>query len=120
MNLLKSFGLGTACDIQGNVAGILVNASYVDSVAKVNQVKSFKLTENFVIHDVLVVPGYHDSVQKSLMGTGHPADQVLNVAKNKIDLSDMADGPYEVCYKAKETKEPFPLSDYKTTNLGKD
>ncbi|GJZ46008.1 putative RNA-directed DNA polymerase [Tanacetum coccineum] len=151
------------------------------TVEKVNQVGSFKLTEKLIIHDVLVVPGYHvsllsvhklasankvsvvfnesdcliqDSTLKSLMGTGsmigglyyldqgkkfvnsnvrtcnvskclwhnrlgHPADQVLSVLKNKIDLSDMdSGGPCEVCHKAKQTREPFPLSDHKTTSLG--
>nr|GEW58639.1 ribonuclease H-like domain-containing protein [Tanacetum cinerariifolium]GEW60987.1 ribonuclease H-like domain-containing protein [Tanacetum cinerariifolium] len=91
---------------------------------------SFKLTENFIIHDLLMVLGYHDSVQKSLIGTGsmigglyyldhgHPYDQVLSVLKNKIDLSDMYDGPCKVYRKAKQTRELFPLSDHKTTDLG--
>nr|GEX57332.1 putative reverse transcriptase, RNA-dependent DNA polymerase, Gag-polypeptide of LTR copia-type [Tanacetum cinerariifolium] len=49
---------------------------------------------------------------------GHPHDQVLSVLKNKIDLSDMSNGPCEVHRKAKQTRELFPLSDHKTTNLG--
>ncbi|GJX85987.1 hypothetical protein Tco_0336761, partial [Tanacetum coccineum] len=127
------------------------------TIVKVNKVGSFKLAEKFIIHDVLVVPGYHvsllsmhtlasanrvnvvfnendcliqDLVQKSLMRTGsmvgglyyleqgHPVDQVLSVLKNKIDLSDLTSGPFEVCHKAKQTRKPFPLSNHKTTDLG--
>ncbi|GJY09645.1 hypothetical protein Tco_0377830 [Tanacetum coccineum] len=48
---------------------------------------------------------------------GHPVDQALSVLKNKIELSDMSDSPYEVYRKAKQTIELFPLSDHKTTDL---
>ncbi|GKC10253.1 hypothetical protein Tco_1001863 [Tanacetum coccineum] len=84
--------------------------------AKVNQIRSCKLNDNLVIHDVLVVPGYQvsllsasklakdnklsvcfnekdcviqDSVLKRTLWhnrLGHPTDQVLSVLKNDIDL----------------------------------
>ncbi|GJS58260.1 putative RNA-directed DNA polymerase [Tanacetum coccineum] len=147
----------------------------------VKQIGSYKLGNNLVIKDGLVVLGYHvslmsvhklsrdnkvivifndskckiqDLTQKFLMGTGsergglyffdegkrvnnsnikcchvstciwhnrlgHPSDQVLTVLKDKInDLNQTKFGPCEICHKAKQTKEPFPISDHKTSNLG--
>nr|XP_043624691.1 uncharacterized protein LOC122596185 [Erigeron canadensis] len=50
---------------------------------------------------------------------GHPADQVLYVLKDELKLKyDSEHGPCEVCHKAKQTREPFPLSDHKTKSLG--
>nr|GEU84097.1 hypothetical protein [Tanacetum cinerariifolium] len=82
--------------------------------AKVNQIGSCKLNEKLIIHDVLVVPDYHNSllsvsklakdsklsvcfnekdcvIQDSVLKSqwdwlGHPADQVLSVLKDDIDL----------------------------------
>nr|GEW07279.1 hypothetical protein [Tanacetum cinerariifolium] len=92
------------------------------TVAKVNQIGSFKLTKTLIIHDVLAVLGYHDSTQKSLVGTGsmigHPSGQVLKVLKGKIDLDNLNTGPCDVCHKAKQTRKPFPLSNHKTSKLG--
>ncbi|GKD90842.1 hypothetical protein Tco_1366349 [Tanacetum coccineum] len=92
--------------------------------AKVNQVGSCKLNDNLIIHDVLVVPGYHDSVLKSQVGTGSEKDGlyflnlVLCVLKNDIDLKgDFTSEPCDVCHRAKQTREPFPLSDHKS-NMG--
>ncbi|GKE47520.1 putative RNA-directed DNA polymerase [Tanacetum coccineum] len=128
-------------------------ASQSNMAAKVNQVRSCKLNDNLIIHDVLVVPGYHvslisasklakhcklsvyfnekdcviqDSVLKSQVGTGsekdglgHPADQVLSVLKNDIDLKgDFTSEPFDVCHMAKQTREPFPLSDHKSNMVG--
>ncbi|GJY69651.1 phospho-2-dehydro-3-deoxyheptonate aldolase 1, chloroplastic-like protein [Tanacetum coccineum] len=57
----------------GDVSHTLTNVSHLDitvahpngTKAKVNQIKSCKLNDNLVIHDVLVVLGYQDSVLKS-------------------------------------------------------
>ncbi|GJS12195.1 putative reverse transcriptase domain-containing protein [Tanacetum coccineum] len=66
-----------------------------------------------------------DLTQRSLMGTGSQRDglyffdEVLTVLKDKIDLeNDENGGPYEICHRSKQTREPFPLSDHKTTSLG--
>ncbi|GJX80998.1 ribonuclease H-like domain-containing protein [Tanacetum coccineum] len=109
--------------------------------------------ETLVIHDVLVILGYHDSTQKSLVGTGsmvaglyfldqgkkhinsnvktcivskclchnrleHPPDQVLKILKDKINLDDLNTSPCDVCHKAEQTREPFSLSNHKTSKLG--
>ncbi|GJY65189.1 putative RNA-directed DNA polymerase [Tanacetum coccineum] len=50
---------------------------------------------------------------------GHPSDQVLIVLKNKLKyLNHIEPDPCEVCHKAKQTREPFPLSVHKTKRLG--
>lgn len=50
---------------------------------------------------------------------GHPADQVLNVLQQDLNFNNKSIiSPCEVCHKAKQTREPFPLSDHKTERLG--
>ncbi|GJV56414.1 ribonuclease H-like domain-containing protein [Tanacetum coccineum] len=50
---------------------------------------------------------------------GHPADQVLNVLKKDIVFEKTNDEIVcEVCQKAKQTREPFPLSDHVSEHLG--
>lgn len=50
---------------------------------------------------------------------GHPSDQVLTVLKNKLNLNDVSSGDRcDVCQKAKQIRETFPLSDHKTSQLG--
>ncbi|GJX90501.1 RNA-directed DNA polymerase, eukaryota, partial [Tanacetum coccineum] len=62
--------------------------------ALVTHVGSLKLTDKIVIHNVLVVPGYQDSVLKTQVGIGnesngllgHPSDQVLDILKQKLNF----------------------------------
>ncbi|GKA36129.1 retrovirus-related pol polyprotein from transposon TNT 1-94 [Tanacetum coccineum] len=50
---------------------------------------------------------------------GHPANQVLNLLKGSLNLNHIKhDLPCEVCHKAKQSREPFPLSETKSTILG--
>ncbi|KAI3781572.1 hypothetical protein L2E82_11589 [Cichorium intybus] len=49
---------------------------------------------------------------------GHPSDQVLKVLRNKLSLGNEVLSPCEVCHKAKQTREPFPLSNHKSSSLG--
>ncbi|GJV31700.1 putative RNA-directed DNA polymerase [Tanacetum coccineum] len=50
---------------------------------------------------------------------GHPADQVLDALKtNLLFDNNPTTSPCEVCHKAKQTREPFPLSDHKLRNVG--
>ncbi|GJU81182.1 putative RNA-directed DNA polymerase [Tanacetum coccineum] len=94
------------------------------TIAKVNQIGNCKISDKIVLYDVLVVPGYQVSllsvhqlakVNKML---GHPTDQVFDVLKDKIDLKGFQSSePCEVCHRAKQTRDPFPLSDHKTSSL---
>ncbi|GJT86022.1 hypothetical protein Tco_1067739 [Tanacetum coccineum] len=49
----------------------------------------------------------------------HPADQVLSVLSDQIGFKT---GDHvsacDICHKAKQTREPFPLSDHKSVKLG--
>jgi hypothetical protein len=50
---------------------------------------------------------------------GHPADPVLFVLQNDLGISKNFFVPVcEVCHRAKQTREPFPLSDHKSKKLG--
>ncbi|GJU61926.1 ribonuclease H-like domain-containing protein [Tanacetum coccineum] len=50
---------------------------------------------------------------------GHPVDQVLDVLKSTLNLDSQSvfDHLYDTCNKAKQTREPFPLSDHKSTKI---
>ncbi|GKB55708.1 putative transcription factor interactor and regulator CCHC(Zn) family protein [Tanacetum coccineum] len=139
MSLLSDSG--SESGVQNNVAGSPAKPSYVftflssrffnkhrnistysafvgwiiDSRAtKVNQMGSCKITDKIVLHDVLVVL----RILFSSPSLGHPADQVLSILKSKIDLKDFKSfEPCEVCHRAKQTRDPFPLSEHKTSFL---
>ncbi|XP_071704496.1 uncharacterized protein [Rutidosis leptorrhynchoides] len=49
---------------------------------------------------------------------GHPADPVLQVLKGTLGFNNEFIVPCDICHKAKQTREPFPLSDHKTLNIG--
>nr|GEX26554.1 ribonuclease H-like domain-containing protein [Tanacetum cinerariifolium] len=50
---------------------------------------------------------------------GHPADQVLNVLKNDLNLTkNTSVSVCETCHRAKQTREPFTLSDHKSVKPG--
>ncbi|GKD36679.1 ribonuclease H-like domain-containing protein [Tanacetum coccineum] len=50
---------------------------------------------------------------------GHPADPVLNGFKNSLQIDNIDKHLYcEVCQRAKQTREPFALSDHVSSSLG--
>ncbi|GJV62489.1 putative RNA-directed DNA polymerase [Tanacetum coccineum] len=51
---------------------------------------------------------------------GHPADQVIDVLKTTLNLDSHSKSDHlcDTCNKAKQTREPFPLSNHKTTKIG--
>ncbi|GJT17631.1 ribonuclease H-like domain-containing protein, partial [Tanacetum coccineum] len=50
---------------------------------------------------------------------GHPAEPVLNVLKGSLQIDNMDKNVYcETCQRAKQTREPFPLSDHVSKFLG--
>ncbi|GJW49734.1 ribonuclease H-like domain-containing protein [Tanacetum coccineum] len=50
---------------------------------------------------------------------GHPADPVLNVLKDSLNFNKRDNTVCcEICQRAKQTREHFPLSDHKSKNLG--
>ncbi|GJX40295.1 ribonuclease H-like domain-containing protein [Tanacetum coccineum] len=51
---------------------------------------------------------------------GHPTDQVLDALKTTLNLYSHStfDHLCDTCNKAKQTREPFPLSDHKSSKIG--
>ncbi|GKA58544.1 putative RNA-directed DNA polymerase, partial [Tanacetum coccineum] len=50
---------------------------------------------------------------------GHPSDQVLDILRHKLNFeTNTKIDLCEVCHKAKQTREPFPISEHKTKSLG--
>ncbi|KAF5790693.1 putative RNA-directed DNA polymerase [Helianthus annuus] len=48
---------------------------------------------------------------------GHPANQAVKLSNVDIDIKSAHD-PCDVCHRAKQHREPFPLSDHKSSHLG--
>ncbi|GJU11010.1 ribonuclease H-like domain-containing protein [Tanacetum coccineum] len=49
---------------------------------------------------------------------GHPSDQVLSVLENRLSIGKPTHAmPCEVCHHAKQVRELFPLSEYKSDSL---
>ncbi|GJW21579.1 ribonuclease H-like domain-containing protein [Tanacetum coccineum] len=51
---------------------------------------------------------------------GHPADPVLVALKTSLNLDShsTSDNLFDTCNKAKQAREPFPLSDHKSSKIG--
>ncbi|GJS58064.1 ribonuclease H-like domain-containing protein [Tanacetum coccineum] len=50
---------------------------------------------------------------------GHPSDQVITVLQDELQVSKKSHvSPYDICHKAKQSREPFPLSDQNTFSKG--
>ncbi|GJX85397.1 ribonuclease H-like domain-containing protein [Tanacetum coccineum] len=50
---------------------------------------------------------------------GHPSDQDVDVLQSNLKFTeDSYVSPCDICHKAKQTRELFPLSDHKTTIIG--
>ncbi|GKE17274.1 hypothetical protein Tco_1424851, partial [Tanacetum coccineum] len=72
------------------------------------------LSDKVVLFDVLVVPEYCVSLL-----LGHPSDQAVDVLQNELNFTrDLKVSPCDICHKAKQTREPFPISDHQTTSIG--
>nr|GEU55717.1 ribonuclease H-like domain-containing protein [Tanacetum cinerariifolium] len=48
---------------------------------------------------------------------GHPSDQVLKVLENDLAIDNSDLDHCEICQRAKQTREPFPLSEHKSSVL---
>ncbi|GJY48457.1 putative RNA-directed DNA polymerase [Tanacetum coccineum] len=81
---------------------------YLFNVNKSNCIGQSNMVMNFHVSKLL----WHNRL-------GHPADQVLSVLKKDLNMSDNTSVPVcEICQRAKQTREPFPLSDHKSKTLG--
>ncbi|GKA11891.1 ribonuclease H-like domain-containing protein, partial [Tanacetum coccineum] len=81
---------------------------YLFDVIKSNCIGQSNMVMNFHVSKLL----WHNRL-------GHPADQVLSVLKNDLNMSDNTSVPVcKICQRAKQTRESFPLSDHKSKTLG--
>ncbi|GKB57854.1 ribonuclease H-like domain-containing protein [Tanacetum coccineum] len=81
---------------------------YLFDVNKSNCIGQSNMVMNFHVSKLL----WHNIL-------GHPTDQVFSVLKKDLNISDNTFVPMcEICHRAKQTREPFPLSDHKSKTLG--
>nr|GEU40612.1 putative ribonuclease H-like domain-containing protein [Tanacetum cinerariifolium] len=81
---------------------------YLFDVNKSNCIGLSNMVMNFHVSKLL----WHNRL-------GQPADQVLSVLKKDLNISDNTFVPmFEICQRAKQTRESFPLPDYKSKSLG--
>ncbi|GKA48096.1 ribonuclease H-like domain-containing protein, partial [Tanacetum coccineum] len=96
--------------------------------AYISKIGNLKLSNGLTLYDVMVIPEYcitlisvHKLINENKCEGmfGHPADPVLNVLKDSLNFDKKDNtGCCEICQRAKQTREPFPLSDHKSKNLG--
>ncbi|GJU71912.1 retrovirus-related pol polyprotein from transposon TNT 1-94 [Tanacetum coccineum] len=90
----------------------------------VTHVGSLRLTDQIVIHDVLVVSGYEFrllSMHKLSKDNKFRVlfDENVCVIQDFVQRTQVGtDSVCDVCHKAKQTRDPFPLSEHQTKVLG--
>ncbi|GKE02624.1 ribonuclease H-like domain-containing protein, partial [Tanacetum coccineum] len=102
------------------------------TLAKITAIGSLRLTSGIVQFDVFE---YNDLKLGKIIGTGsetsglyfklwycklgYPSDQVLSILGKQLDFSKSDHiSPCDICHKAKQTREPFPLSNHKSKYVG--
>ncbi|GKA03002.1 ribonuclease H-like domain-containing protein [Tanacetum coccineum] len=85
------------------------------TLAKITAIGSLRLTSGIVMFNILVFPEYSVSLLELWhCRLGHPADQVLSILGTKMGFSKHNQrSPCDIYPKAKQSREPFPLSDNK-------
>ncbi|GKA96848.1 ribonuclease H-like domain-containing protein, partial [Tanacetum coccineum] len=79
----------------------------------------FDDTKNKSLGNVNIAMAFNVSKDLWHNRLGHPADQVFNVLKNDLNLSkNTSVSVCETCHRAKQTREPFPVSDHKSVKPG--
>ncbi|GKA31493.1 ribonuclease H-like domain-containing protein, partial [Tanacetum coccineum] len=97
-NLKREIILGTGSESGGLY---LFDLQYDKNIGNVNLVHSFHVSKSL----------WHSRL-------GHLADQVLAVLKDDLNLSKVTNvSACEICLRAKQTREQFPLSDHKSEKL---
>ncbi|GJT19185.1 ribonuclease H-like domain-containing protein [Tanacetum coccineum] len=98
-DLKKEITLGTGSESGGLY---LFNLKSDKNIGNVNMVHAFNVSKSL----------WHNRLS-------HPADEVLPVLKNDLNLSKSTDvSACEVYHRAKQTRQPFPLSDHKSKKVG--
>ncbi|GJY55465.1 ribonuclease H-like domain-containing protein [Tanacetum coccineum] len=116
--------------IHANMADITIGHPN-GTLDTISHIGNLKRTINVMLYDHLVVPSYcvlgnvnmvvSFNVSKSIWHNrlGHPAYQVLAVLKKDLNISRSSSvSACEVCHRAKQTRESFPLSDHRYKKIG--
>ncbi|GKA28023.1 ribonuclease H-like domain-containing protein [Tanacetum coccineum] len=107
------------------------------TVAKIKYVGILQLSKDVVLYDVLVVPKYcvsllsmHKLIRDSKLFVGFDENKcciqdltqnkiVIGVLQKELQMSkDSHVSPCDICHKSKQIREPFPLSQHKTSDVG--
>ncbi|GKB64306.1 hypothetical protein Tco_0920492, partial [Tanacetum coccineum] len=97
--------------------------------ALITKIGDLKINNDITLYDVLVVPEYTIVFNKTALllalflrpcGIKDSVDQVLNALKTTLDIDSHSTSDHlcDTCNKAKQTREPFPLSKHKSTKIG--
>ncbi|XP_071728721.1 uncharacterized protein [Rutidosis leptorrhynchoides] len=105
---------------------VLVVPDYCDLVTNKTLVTGSLYDGLYIFSDSNKGECHHSNLQLCMLSKStwhsrlsHPTDQVLNILRNELNfVTDNSSIPCDVCHKAKQTREPFPLSDHKSTHLG--
>nr|GEY42599.1 ribonuclease H-like domain-containing protein [Tanacetum cinerariifolium] len=91
----------------------------------ISKIRDLKLNDNITLYDVLVVPEYtvsllfvHKLLRDNKLFVGF--NEILDVLKSSLNLDSQTTSEHlcNTCNKAKQTREPFPLSDHKSSKIG--
>ncbi|GKE66551.1 hypothetical protein Tco_1520712, partial [Tanacetum coccineum] len=91
-----------------------------DTLAKITHIGNLRLNNNVALFDILVVLEYCVSLflKKRVLGTRYWYEGVYMFDVDGDKFVVWYINPCDVCHKAKQTKEAFPLSDHKYTIFG--
>ncbi|GJX39888.1 ribonuclease H-like domain-containing protein [Tanacetum coccineum] len=88
--------------------------------AFISKIGNFKLPNGLILFDVLMLffeSGF-ESKKSSRDWLGHPTDPVLSVLKDNLGIENKSKIEFcETCQRTKQTREPFPLCDHKSSKL---
>ncbi|GKD17079.1 ribonuclease H-like domain-containing protein [Tanacetum coccineum] len=76
-----------------------------ETKAFISKIENLELSNGLILYDVLVIPKYCDLSLRSVLGTGSQCEGLYY-------YND------QVCQRAKQTREPFPLSAHVSSSLG--
>ncbi|GJS66078.1 hypothetical protein Tco_0680642, partial [Tanacetum coccineum] len=141
MNLLNDNEVSTAnADMSVNISNLGLTIGHPNETQSlITKIEDLKINNNITLYDVLVVPEYIASLlsvhklsrdNKLFVGFNASncyiqdlkANKILGIGRqfNGVYLFDV-DNAYhlcDTCNKAKQTREPFPLSDHKSSKIG--
>ncbi|GJR55465.1 hypothetical protein Tco_1405986 [Tanacetum coccineum] len=104
-----------------NISSLMLTVGHHNgTMVKITPIGSLTLINNVILFDVLVVPKYNDLKQDKLAETNSDSGGLyLFDIDNKFGFKNTKHvSPCDICHIAKQTWEPFPLSDHKSIIVG--